>query len=126
MPERRVVIDHLTLGVSSLTISREFYASVLAPLGFVESGPWREATFGVSEANDFAISEEYPVSAPVHVAFAADEREQVDAFYEAALAAGATDNGAPGPRPEYSDRYYGAFVLDPDGYNIEAVCYFDR
>ncbi len=62
----------------------------------------------------------------MHVAFAADDRDQVDAFYEAALAAGATDNGPPGLRPEYSERYYGAFVLDPDGYNIEAVYHFDR
>lgn len=130
MPRRQVVIDHVTLGVSDLARSRRFYASALAPLGFVESGPWREgareATFGAAGANDFAISAEYAVAAPMHVAFAADEREQVDAFFEAALAAGATDNGAPGPRPEYSDRYYGAFVLDPDGYNIEAVYYFER
>ncbi|MBV9465503.1 MAG: VOC family protein, partial [Solirubrobacterales bacterium] len=64
---------------------------------------------------------EYPVGAPVHVAFAADRRDQVDAFYAAALAAGGRDNGAPGPRPEYSPGYYGAFVLDPDGNNVEAV-----
>ena len=60
-------------------------------------------------------------SGSVHVAFAADRRDQVDAFYEAAIAAGGRDNGAPGLRPEYSDDYYGAFVLDPDGHNIEAV-----
>ena len=59
----------------------------------------------------------------MHVAFAADTREQVDRFHAAALAAGGTDNGGPGPRPEYSEGYYGAFVLDPDGNNIEAVCH---
>lgn len=93
-------------------------------------GPWRdgvrETSFGVEGANDFAISLEYaPAGAPIHIAFAADSREQVQAFHEAAIAAGATDNGAPGPRPEYSPSYYGAFVTDPDGNNVEAV-FHDR
>ena len=73
--------------------------------------------------HDFAISEEYEVGGQLHIAFAADTREQVDAFWAAARAAGGRDNGAPGPRPEYSASYYGAFVLDPDGHNIEAVCH---
>jgi catechol 2,3-dioxygenase-like lactoylglutathione lyase family enzyme len=73
--------------------------------------------------DDFAISEQYEAGGQLHVAFAADTREQVDAFYEAALAAGGRDNGAPGVRPEYSANYYGAFVLDPDGHNVEAVCH---
>jgi catechol 2,3-dioxygenase-like lactoylglutathione lyase family enzyme len=81
----------------------------------------RETSFGVDDDNDFAISEEYPATGSAHIAFAADSREQVEAFHAAALAAGATDNGAPGPRPEYSAGYYGAFVLDPDGNNVEAV-----
>jgi catechol 2,3-dioxygenase-like lactoylglutathione lyase family enzyme len=119
------VIDHVSVGVSDLARSRAFYAQALTPLGFAEIGRWRdgarEVTFGLDEADDFAISVEYPTGAPVHVAFAADRREQVDAFYAAALAAGGRDNGAPGRRPEYSDGYYGAFVLDPDGHNIEAV-----
>ncbi|MBV9464618.1 MAG: VOC family protein [Solirubrobacterales bacterium] len=125
MPVRRVVIDHLTIGVSDLERSSEFYRRALEPLGFERSGAWRqgvrEVTFGLREADDFALSLEYPVGAPVHVAFAADRRDQVDAFYAAALAAGGRDNGAPGPRPEYSLGYYGAFVLDPDGNNVEAV-----
>jgi catechol 2,3-dioxygenase-like lactoylglutathione lyase family enzyme len=125
MPERRVVIDHLTIGVRDLERSRSFYRAVLAPLGFEERGPWsderREIAFGASGADDFAISPEYAPGGQLHIAFAADSREAVDAFHAAALAAGATDNGAPGERPEYAPGYYGAFVLDPDGHNVEAV-----
>lgn len=120
-----MVIDHVTVGVSDVARSREFYARALTPLGFAEIGPWHEGAgeveFGLDEAADFAISAEYETGASVHVAFAADRREQVDAFYAAALAAGGSDNGRPGLRPEYSDGYYGAFVLDPDGHNVEAV-----
>jgi catechol 2,3-dioxygenase-like lactoylglutathione lyase family enzyme len=119
------VIDHVSIGVSDLVRSRDFYARALAPLGFAEIGPWRDGApqiaFGLEEAADFAISTEYGPGASVHVAFAADRREQVDAFYSAALAAGGRDNGRPGLRPEYSEGYYGAFVIDPDGHNIEAV-----
>jgi catechol 2,3-dioxygenase-like lactoylglutathione lyase family enzyme len=119
------VVDHVSVGVSDLARSREFYARALTPLGFAEIGPAREGAhevaFGLQEADDFVISIDYDVGATVHVAFAADRREQVDAFYAAALAAGGRDNGAPGLRPEYSEDYYGAFVLDPDGHNIEAV-----
>jgi catechol 2,3-dioxygenase-like lactoylglutathione lyase family enzyme len=125
MPTRRVVIDHLTIGVSDLEASRRFYSQALAPLGFEDRGPWsdahREISFGTEGASDFAISQEYEVGGQVHIAFAADTREQVDAFHAAALAAGGEDNGGPGPRPEYSEGYYGAFVLDPDGHNVEAV-----
>jgi catechol 2,3-dioxygenase-like lactoylglutathione lyase family enzyme len=125
MPVRRVVIDHVSIGVSDLPRSIEFYALALAPLGFERLGPWaedaRQMSFGPPELDDFGISLEYPVGAPVHVCFAADSQDQVDAFHAAALAAGGRDNGAPGPRPEYSAGYYGAFVLDPDGHNIEAV-----
>jgi catechol 2,3-dioxygenase-like lactoylglutathione lyase family enzyme len=127
VPRRRVVIDHVTVGVSDLPRSRQFYARALVPLGFSEIGTppegLPEVEFGLEEAADFAISTAYPTGAPVHVAFAADRREQVDAFHEAALAAGGRDNGAPALRPEYSDGYYSAFVLDPDGHNVEAVCH---
>jgi catechol 2,3-dioxygenase-like lactoylglutathione lyase family enzyme len=127
VPTRRVIIDHLSVGVSDLDTSRRFYAQALEPLGFTEIGPWSDAqrgiSFGLEDANDFAISEEYEVGGQLHIAFAADTREQVDAFWAAALAAGGRDNGAPGPRPEYSPGYYGAFVLDPDGHNVEAVCH---
>jgi catechol 2,3-dioxygenase-like lactoylglutathione lyase family enzyme len=125
MPTRRVIIDHLTIGVSDLERSRRFYAQALAPLGFDELGPSSDAgraiSFGTKDEDDFAISEEYEQGGQLHIAFAADSKEQVDAFHAAALAAGGTDNGAPGPRPEYSEGYYGAFVLDPDGHNVEAV-----
>lgn len=121
------MIDHVTVGVSDLAHSRAFYTQALLPLGFSEIGAWHEGAqeieFGLEEAPDFAISTAYGTGVPVHVAFAADRREQVDAFHRAALAAGARDNGPPGLRPEYSDIYYGAFVLDPDGHNIEAVCH---
>ncbi len=125
MSERRAAIDHVTIGVSDLARSRRFYERALAPLGLGEPHTSEvlpnEVEFGDGAQHPFAISTDYAVGAPVHVAFGADSAEQVEAFHEAALAAGGTDNGAPGPRPEYSERYYGAFVLDPDGHNIEAV-----
>jgi len=125
MPTRRVIIDHLTIGVSNFERSRRFYAQALEPLGFEEIGPWsdqhREISFGTKAEGDFGISEKYEVGGQVHIAFAADSKEQVKAFHAAALSAGGRDNGAPGPRPEYSEGYYGAFVLDPDGHNVEAV-----
>ena len=120
------MLDHVTIGVSDLARSRRFYEAALAPLGYARTHTNdalpNEVEFGPEDATDFAISTDYPIGAPVHVAFAADEPRQVDAFHAAALAAGGRDNGAPGARPEYSRGYYGAFVLDPDGHNIEAVC----
>ena len=122
MPERRVVIDHMTIGVSDLERSRRFYSRALEPLGFRELGSSGDGiSFGPDKLDDFAISEKYEVGGQVHIAFAADSREAVDAFHAAALACGAPDNGAPGERPEYAEGYYGAFVLDPDGHNVEAV-----
>ena len=127
MPTRRVIIDHLTVGVSDLEASRRWYAQALAPLCFEEIDSWSDAghefsfSFGLKEANDFAISDQYEVGGQLHIAFAAESQEQVNAFHAAAIAAGGKDNGAPGPRPEYSEGYYGAFVLDPDGHNVEAV-----
>ncbi|HEY0630925.1 MAG TPA: VOC family protein [Thermoleophilaceae bacterium] len=125
MAERRVVIDHLTIGVRDLERSRAFYRAALAPLGFDERGPWsdeqREIAFGAEGVDDFAISPEYEPGGQLHIAFSADSREAVQAFHAAALAAGGDDNGAPGERPEYAPGYYGAFVLDPDGHNVEAV-----
>jgi catechol 2,3-dioxygenase-like lactoylglutathione lyase family enzyme len=130
MPERRVVIDHLSVGVSDLARSREFYRRALAPLGFSERGPWsdenREVAFGPEGFDDFGISTQYPVGAPVHIAFSAEDEDAVKAFHAAALQAGGRDNGAPGPRLEYSAGYYGAFVLDPDGHNVEAVFHADE
>lgn len=125
MPSRQIVLDHITLGVSDLTASRRFYLAALAPLGFAEQGEWSEGAedvgFGPPGLDDFYISTRYAPGNGAHVAFAADSHEQVDAFHAAALTAGGRDNGAPGPRAAYSPGYYGAFVLDPDGYNVEAV-----
>lgn len=124
MPIRRVVIDHVTIGVTDLERSRTFYQASLAPLGFSELGRRShvpDIAFGPEDLDDFVISLAYPAGAPVHVAFAAESPDQVDAFHAAALAAGGRDNGPPGPRSEYSNGYYGAFVLDPDGNNVEAV-----
>jgi catechol 2,3-dioxygenase-like lactoylglutathione lyase family enzyme len=126
MPSRRIVIDHISIGVRDLERSRAFYLLALAPLGFTEQAAWqdgaRDTIFGLDDADDFAISLEYPpAGASVHIAFAADSREQVNAFHAAAITAGGIDNGPPGVRTEYSPGYYGAFVLDPDGNNVEAV-----
>jgi catechol 2,3-dioxygenase-like lactoylglutathione lyase family enzyme len=81
------------------------------------------AGFGEPPKADFWISKGVPNHPTLHIAFRVSSRAQVDAFYQAALAAGGRDNGAPGPRPHYHEHYYGAFVLDPDGHNIEAVCH---
>ena len=125
MGQRRATIDHVTIGVSDLARSREFYERALEPLGILDTLTTdelpNEVEFGSEEEWAFAISTDYQVGAPVHVAFGASSVEQVQGFHEAAIAAGGTDNGAPGLRPEYSEHYYGAFVLDPDGHNIEAV-----
>src|ERR1700710_1464510 len=125
MPSRRVMLDHVTIGVSDLQRSRDFYLQALAPLGFDETNTSEvlpsEIEFGSAEKMDFAISTDYDVGAPIHVAFAADSFEQVHAFHAAALAAGGREHGPPGPRPHYGEGYYGAFVLDPDGHNVEAV-----
>jgi catechol 2,3-dioxygenase-like lactoylglutathione lyase family enzyme len=125
MPTRPVMLDHITIGVSDLQRSRDFYLQALAPLSFDETNTSdvlpSEIEFGSAEKMDFAISTDYDVGAPIHVAFAADSIEQVHAFHAAALAAGGREHGPPGPRPHYGEGYYGAFVLDPDGHNIEAV-----
>jgi catechol 2,3-dioxygenase-like lactoylglutathione lyase family enzyme len=125
VPSRRVMLDHVTIGVSDLARSRDFYERALAPLGFEQTSTSEvlpsEIEFGSEQKLDFAISTDYDVGAPVHIAFAADSIEQVHAFHAAALAAGGRENGAPGERPHYGEGYYGAFVLDPDGHNVEAV-----
>jgi catechol 2,3-dioxygenase-like lactoylglutathione lyase family enzyme len=119
---RTVVVDHLSIRVRDLEASRRFYEAALAPLGFgVVSAPEGGTAFGLQGADDFWILEGDEPSKRVHVAFAAPHRAAVDAFYRAALEAGGRDNGPPGLRPEYHAGYYGAFVLDPDGNNVEAV-----
>ena len=119
---RAVVVDHVDLKVLNLEGSRRFYETALASLGFgVVYSAENRVSFGVEGADDFAIVESGTPSTGVHVAFAAPNRAAVDAFHSAALKAGGRDNGAPGLRPEYHAGYYGAFVIDPCGNNVEAV-----
>ncbi|HKQ60416.1 MAG TPA: VOC family protein [Candidatus Polarisedimenticolaceae bacterium] len=118
------MIDHVLLNVRDTDASRRFYERALAPLGLGVVLAFPEGVgFGAAGRPEFWIWRREPVGAGVHVAFRCGERAQVDTFHAAALEAGGTDNGAPGPRPHYHPRYYGAFVLDPDGHNIEAVCH---
>jgi catechol 2,3-dioxygenase-like lactoylglutathione lyase family enzyme len=117
----RDVIDHVNLGVRDLDASRAFYERALAPLEIAVLMDFEVTVgFGREGKPAFWISDREP-SAPLHLAFDAADDASVDAFHEAALAAGGTDNGQPGLRPQYHASYYGAFVLDPDGNNIEAV-----
>jgi catechol 2,3-dioxygenase-like lactoylglutathione lyase family enzyme len=126
------MIDHIGFPVSDYDRSKAFYARALAPLAYVlimevggnqtESG-YPAAGFGAGGKPDFWIGGEGGMHRPLHVAIAATDRASVDAFHRAAIAAGGKDNGAPGLRPQYHANYYGAFVLDPDGHNVEAVCH---
>lgn len=124
------MIDHTGIRTLDLERSARFYEAALAPLGYrllkripgvvglgIPAGPGASLDPG----GDFWIAEAEPFTPRLHVAFSAPDRAAVDAFHAAALAAGGTDNGGPGLRPIYHPRYYAAFVLDPDGYNIEAV-----
>jgi catechol 2,3-dioxygenase-like lactoylglutathione lyase family enzyme len=122
------MIDHIGLAVRDFARSRDFFKRALAPLGYeviaeFEVAGETFAGFGVPPKPDFWIEQAAPAHTEVHVAFAAKTRKAVDAFHEAAIAAGGRDNGKPGPRPEYHPGYYGAFVLDPDGNNVEACCH---
>ncbi|MGH3128484.1 MAG: VOC family protein [Gaiellaceae bacterium] len=118
----RVVIDHVHIRVQDAAVSVSFYKAVLEPLGIP---PIWESDRGAQLANLVVTDGEPTTSGPVHIAFVADSREQVDAFHLAGLGAGGRDNGAPGVREQYSSeaggRYYAAFLLDPDGNNVEAV-----
>jgi catechol 2,3-dioxygenase-like lactoylglutathione lyase family enzyme len=114
------VIDHVTLRVSDFEASKTFYVTVLAPLGYAL--PWSDDEQRAVDWGDVSISQDdKPLTENAHIAFAAKSREEVDAFYRAAMEAGYDDNGPPGERSTYHNDYYGAFVLDPDGNNIEAV-----
>src|SRR5688572_19980096 len=120
------MFDHVKFGVSDFEASKAFFVKALEPLGVVIVGEGAP-TYGVELCHPkgtvslcLFLTTEKP--AHLHVAFAAETREQVDAFYHAALAAGAKDNGPPGLRPQYHANYYAAFVIGPDGHNLEAVC----
>jgi catechol 2,3-dioxygenase-like lactoylglutathione lyase family enzyme len=134
------MIDHLGIPVSDIARATEFYLKALRPLGYgivmqvsaEETGhgpavgfgpPGPESDFQSGKPSFWIGEEPTPGGSHVHVAFLAPSRASVDAFYEAALAAGAKDNGPPGLRPQYHANYYGAFVFDLDGNNIEAVCH---
>jgi catechol 2,3-dioxygenase-like lactoylglutathione lyase family enzyme len=127
------MIDHIGMPVSNIARATEFYLKALAPLGIAivmevsaeETGAGAAVGFGTAGKPFFWIGEGFRPSGDhhIHVAFAAASRAAVDAFYAAAIAAGARDNGPPGLRPLYHANYYGAFVLDADGNNIEAVCH---
>lgn len=116
------MIDHVGLNVADYTRSKSFYEAALAPLGYsvVMDFEPHGVGFGPAGKPIFWVVQREPRGA-AHVAFAAGDRAAVDAFYEAALGAGGTDNGPPGVREHYHPGYYGAFVLDPDGHNVEAV-----
>jgi catechol 2,3-dioxygenase-like lactoylglutathione lyase family enzyme len=118
------MLDHIIISVSDYSASRAFYEQALAPLGYhvvMEHG--EGCGLGVLEKPDFFIQQGNPVAPTIHLAFASRDRQAVDEFHAAALSAGGQDNGPPGLRVDYHPNYYGAFVLDPDGHNIEAVCH---
>jgi catechol 2,3-dioxygenase-like lactoylglutathione lyase family enzyme len=118
------MIAHTSVSVTDYAKAKDLYSKMLAPLGYevgMDLPEYKVAGFAQGGKTDFWIGESADSSAGVHVAFAADSQQEVQSFYDAALAAGATDNGTPGYRKEYSPGYYGAFVHDFDGNNIEAV-----
>jgi catechol 2,3-dioxygenase-like lactoylglutathione lyase family enzyme len=124
------MIDHTGVSVTDFAKSRAFYLRALAPLGYQiimelpqNLAPEGAMGIGVPPKPDFWVAGGTPQLPPLHIAFRAGNRGEVDAFYQAAMAAGGRDNGPPGIRAHYHPNYYGAFVLDPDGNNIEAVCH---
>jgi catechol 2,3-dioxygenase-like lactoylglutathione lyase family enzyme len=122
--ERQMILDHIGITVASYAKSRAFYVKALGPLGIevvMEVEGW--GGMGRSGKPEFWFGPGERATSPIHIAFAANSRAEVRAFYEAAMAAGGRDNGPPGLRPVYHPNYYGAFVLDPDGHNVEAVCH---
>jgi catechol 2,3-dioxygenase-like lactoylglutathione lyase family enzyme len=125
------MIDHTGVSVSDFEKSKRFYTEALSAIGYAllmefpasVTGHTDVAGFGEPPKPDFWINRGVPNNPHIHVAFRVSSRAQVDAFYKAALAAGGRDNGPPGIRPHYHEQYYAAFVLDPDGHNVEVVCH---
>ncbi len=122
------MLDHIGLDVTDIARSRAFYEKALAPLGYavvqqIEDEGTTVVMFGVDGEIDFVIADKDRPGEANHIAFRAATRAQVDAFHTAALAAGGRDHGPPGLRPHYGAAYYAAFVFDPDGFNVEAVCH---
>ena len=129
------MIDHMGIAVSDIERSRKFYEAALGALGMsvnMEVGPDQTESggtalgLGARDEKIFWIADQERPGEGTHVAFRVERREQVDAFHAAGMKAGGRDNGAPGLRPHYGPNYYAAFVLDPDGANIEAVCYAEE
>lgn len=120
------MFDHVKIGVSDYAASKAFFLKALVPLG-VAAGDEGEPSYGIELCGRRDASlcrfQTQHTPAPLHIAFVADTRREVDAFHRAALEAGGTDHGAPGLRPQYHANYYAAFVIGPDGHNIEAVCH---
>jgi len=118
------MFDHMGFGVSDIDESRKFFLQALAPLGvgLAMEGP-NSVGLGRQGKPSMWLYATSAVTPPLHIAIAANTRADVDAFYQAAMAAGAKDNGAPGLRPHYHPNYYAAFVLGPDGHSVEAVCH---
>ncbi|PIM55246.1 lyase [Roseateles chitinivorans] len=120
------MFDHVKFGVRDYAASKAFYLQALAPIGVSVVGEG-EPAYGVELSaggeSSLCLFQTTEAPAHLHIAFVAQRREQVDAFHRAALAAGARDNGPPGLRPKYHPNYYAAFVIDPDGHNIEMVCH---
>jgi catechol 2,3-dioxygenase-like lactoylglutathione lyase family enzyme len=125
------MIDHVGFAVADYPRSRQFYERALAPLGYgvvmqvtrEQTGEYEGCGFGPPQRPHFWVGTGARHSTATHVAFNAPSRAAVDAFYAAALAAGGRDNGPPGLRAHYHPTYYGAYVIDPDGHNVEAVCH---
>ena len=125
------MIDHTGLVVSDFERSKQFYSAALGAIGYAllaefpasVTGSVDVAGFGEHGKPDFWISRGSANKPPIHIAFRVDKRATVDAFYQAGISAGGGDNGPPGVRAHYHPNYYGAFVLDPDGHNVEAVCH---
>jgi catechol 2,3-dioxygenase-like lactoylglutathione lyase family enzyme len=120
------MFDHVGLNVRDYRASRAFYEQALAPLGYhvvMAFDEWKAVGMGPSDKPEFWFSEREPFGTGTHVAFQCADRATVDAFHAAAIAAGGVDNGPPGIRAHYHPTYYGAFVHDPDGNNVEAVCH---
>ena len=118
------MFDHIGIGVTDLAASKAFFLQALQPLGVVVvmEGPWGVG-LGRGGKPSLGLHDAKRPPAPLHLAFAAENRQQVDEFHRAVLAAGGTDNGPPGLRPHYHAHYYGAFAIGPDGHNVEAVCH---
>ena len=119
------MFDHVKFGVSDFAASKAFFLEALEPLGATAVTDWPPDGVEISHPKgkvSLCLYQTNEKPAHLHIAFVAETRQQVDAFYRAALAAGAKDNGPPGLRPNYHANYYAAFVIGPDGHNIEAVC----